>query len=69
LVFDPNNDILAATTEFAITRALRRFLGDQLEVQSVQVACDDAELIVDIVYLRTSDLSTERLRVGVPIPS
>jgi phage baseplate assembly protein W len=68
LMFDPNNEILAATTEFSVARALRRFLGDQMEVQSVQVAADDAELIIDIVYLRTSDLNTERLRVGVPIP-
>ncbi|MET8052880.1 GPW/gp25 family protein [Streptosporangium sp. NPDC005286] len=68
LVFDPDNEILAATTEFTVTRALRRFLGDQLEVQSVQVGAAGAELTVDIVYLRTSDLHTERLRVGVPIP-
>ncbi|MFI7128805.1 GPW/gp25 family protein [Nonomuraea sp. NPDC050153] len=68
LVFDPNNEILAATTEFSVARALRRFLGDQMEVQSVQVTAGGAELTVDIVYLRTSDLNTERLRVGVPIP-
>jgi uncharacterized protein len=68
LVFDPNNEILLATTEFTVGRALRRFLGDQLELQSVQVSADGVELTVDIVYLRTSDLHTERLRVGVPIP-
>jgi phage baseplate assembly protein W len=69
LVFDPDNDILAATTEFTVTRALRRFLGDQLEVQSVRVSADDSELSVEIVYLRTADLRTERLQVGIPVPA
>lgn len=68
LVFDPNNDVLAAATEFAVARALMRFLGDELQVDSVQVGADGGELNVDIVYLRKSDLQTERLRVGVPIP-
>jgi phage baseplate assembly protein W len=68
LVFDPNNDVLAAATEFAVARALMRFLGDQLQVDSVQVSADGSELNMDIVYLRKSDLQTERLRVGVPIP-
>ena len=68
LVFDPNNDVLAAATEFAVARALMRFLGDELQVDSVRIAADGGELDVDIVYLRKSDLQTERLRVGVPIP-
>ena len=68
LVFDPNNDILAAATEFAVARALMRFLGDELQVDSIQVSADGSELDVDIVYLRKADLHTERLRVGVPIP-
>jgi uncharacterized protein len=67
LVFDPNNDVLAAATEFAVTRALQRFLGDQIHVDQVQIATRDNELHVDISYLRKSDLTTERLRIGVPI--
>jgi hypothetical protein len=45
-----------------------RFLGDELQVDSIQVSADGSELDVDIVYLRKADLHTERLRVGVPIP-
>ncbi|MBN1203498.1 MAG: GPW/gp25 family protein [Myxococcaceae bacterium] len=67
LVFDPNNDVLAATTEFTVSRALRRFLGDEIHVDKVQVSSSDSELSVNIVYLRKSDLSTERLRVGIPL--
>jgi phage baseplate assembly protein W len=67
LVFDPDNEILAATTEFTVARALRRFLGDQLEVESVQVTADDTELTIEVVYLSTADLQAERLRVGIPV--
>lgn len=68
LVFDPNNDVLAAATEFATARALTRFLGEELQLDTVRISSDGSELNVDIVYLRKSDLRTERLRVGVPIP-
>jgi phage baseplate assembly protein W len=68
LVFDPNNDVLAAATEFAVTRALQKFLGDDVHVDGVQVGNAGSELTVDIVYLRKADLRTERLRVGIPIP-
>ena len=68
LVFDPNNDVLAAVTEFAVNRALQKFLGDEVHVNGVQVANIDNELTVDIVYLKKADLRTERLRVGIPIP-
>ena len=54
-------------TEFAVSRALTRFLGDEIQVDRVQVRSDGPELAVDVVYLRKSDLRTERLRVGVPI--
>jgi phage baseplate assembly protein W len=67
LVFDPNNDVLATATEFAVARALMRFLGDEIQVDRVEVRPDQAELTVEVVYLRKSDLRTERLRVGVPV--
>jgi phage baseplate assembly protein W len=68
LVFEPSNDILAAATEFAILRALRRWLGTEIQVDGVRVSSDDSELSVDVTYLRTADLTMERLRVGIPIP-
>ena len=68
LVFDPQNEVLAAATEFAVGQALRRWLGDQLAVDEVRVRSEEAELAVDVTYVRTADLSTERLRVGIPIP-
>ncbi len=68
LVFDPNNEILAAATEFAVSRALERFLGDELSVENVAITSEDVELNVEIQYLRKADLLTERLRIGIPIP-
>jgi len=68
LVFDPNNEILAAATEFAVSRALERYLGDELAVDSVAITNDDAELNVEVQYLRKADLLSERLRIGIPIP-
>jgi hypothetical protein len=68
LVFDPNNDVLAATTEFMVNRALQKYLGDEIHVEKVQVTNQENELDVDIVYLRKSDLRLERVRVGVPVP-
>jgi hypothetical protein len=60
--------VLAATTEFLVARALRRFLGEQIHVDQVQISADEVTLNVDIVYLRKSDLRSEQLRVGIPIP-
>jgi phage baseplate assembly protein W len=68
LVFDPNNEVLAAATEFAVSRALERYLGDELQVDSVAISNDDAELNVEVQYLRKADLLSERLRIGIPIP-
>lgn len=64
LVFDPNNDILAATTEFAISRALVRWLGDEILVEGVEVGHDDGRLEVEVVYLRRDRLETGRLRIA-----
>ena len=68
LVFDPNNDLLAASTEFMIKRALQTYLSDEMRVEQVAVSADDGLLQVHIVYLRTSDLQFERVRVGIPLP-
>jgi phage baseplate assembly protein W len=68
LVFDPNNDVLAAATEFAVTRALQRFLGDEIHVEQVLVRNQETEVQVDIAYLRRADLAADRLRIGIPVP-
>jgi hypothetical protein len=66
LVFDPNSDVLAATTEFMIGRALNKYFGDEVAVERVAVLTTEQELAVELTYLRKRDLSAERVRLGVP---
>lgn len=64
LVFDPNNEILAATTEFAISRALVRWLGDEIMVEGVSVTNEDDALQVEVIYLRRDRLETGRVKIA-----
>ena len=75
VVFDPNNEILLATTEFLVTRAFQRFLADDVHLDRVSVQNQSSDprqsedvLQVEITYVRKSDLQREQLRIGLPIP-
>jgi uncharacterized protein len=63
LVFDPNNDVLAATTEFAITKALQKWLGNDILVSSVDVSNDMGELQIEITYLRRDQLEPAKIKI------
>jgi phage baseplate assembly protein W len=69
LVFDPNSDVLAATTEFMIRRALQNFMADEVHVEQVSITNDDDQLTVNLIYLRKADLRVERVSVGIPLPT
>ena len=64
LVFDPNNDILAATTEFAVNRALQRWLGDEIIVEDVSTTPTDAGLEVAITYVRRDRLERSKVKIA-----
>jgi phage baseplate assembly protein W len=64
LVFDPNNEILAATTEFMINRALQQWLDDEILVQSVDVTNQDGELQVEVVYMRRDQVKQDRVKIA-----
>jgi hypothetical protein len=51
LVFAPNSDELAATTQFLVQGALQQWLGDLIEVEAVHVESQDAALRVTIQYV------------------
>lgn len=51
LVFAPNSPELAAALEFTVRAALQRWLGDLLEVPSLEVAAEDGTLRVDLAYV------------------
>ena len=63
LVFDPNNDVLAAATQFSIGSALMRWLGDEIIVANVGVASQDETISIEIVYARRADLVRQTVRV------
>jgi uncharacterized protein len=69
LVFDPNSDVLAATTEFMIRRTLQKFMQDEIQVDQVGISNTDNELQVTVVYLRKSNLRIESVLVGIPLPT
>jgi len=51
LVFEPNSDELAATTQYLVQSALQQWLGDVIEVRSVTVGATDSRLDVNVVYV------------------
>jgi hypothetical protein len=51
LVFAPNSDALAATSQFLVQGALQQWLGDLILTESVEVEADDAALRVRIQYV------------------
>ncbi|WP_298734407.1 GPW/gp25 family protein [uncultured Chitinophaga sp.] len=50
LVFEPNGEEMAITTQFLVQGALQQWLGDLIEVNDVQVLSRDATLQVTVVY-------------------
>ena len=51
LVFAPNSDALAAATQQLVQGALQQWLGDLIQVQSVDVQNEDATLRIRIQYI------------------
>jgi len=51
LVFAPNSDELAATTQLLVQSALQQWLGDLIQVESVKVESKEATLIVTVEYI------------------
>jgi Bacteriophage baseplate protein W len=64
LVFDPNNEILAATTEFTVHKALQRWLAEDIIVQGVDVSTNEGELSVEVVYVRRDQLTTDKIKIA-----
>lgn len=61
LLFEGNNDVLAAATEFTIAKALQTFLGNLVMVNAVHVANEQETLRIEVVYTKSSDLERERV--------
>jgi uncharacterized protein len=63
MVFEPNSPELAATLEFSMQAAVQRELSDLIELQTLEVTSEDANLQVVVRYevLRTREQRTETI--------
>ena len=52
LIFEPNSEAQAASTQFLVTTALQRWLADAITVEEVSVELSDNRLIVNVDYVR-----------------
>ena len=64
LVFDPNNEILAATTEFTVHKALQRWLPEDIVVQGVNIDNEEDALTVEVAYVRRDQLQAEKIKIA-----
>jgi len=66
LVFAPNSDQLAATTQYLVQGALQQYLGDLIQVDAVEVESEDSTVRVTVRYLvrRTQTLQTAEFTKG-----
>ena len=55
LVFMPNSDALAATTQFLVQGALQRWLENYIQVEQVEVRSEEEKLMVTVVYTHRND--------------
>lgn len=68
LVFAPNSNELAAATQFAVGAALQQWLGDLVQLQTVQVEAEDSKLRVTVQYIvvRTQEERTAHFTREAP---
>jgi uncharacterized protein len=65
-VFAPNSDVVATAVQFTVQGSLQQWLGDRIQVESVDVVSQDSTLTVTVVYRlrrdgqrRTAELTRE----------
>jgi phage baseplate assembly protein W len=63
LVFEPNNEILAAAVEFTVGQALTRWLGDEILVDGVDVEAAAETVEVEIAWTNRADLSRQAAHI------
>ena len=66
LVFAPNSDTLVAATQFSVQAALQQWLGDLIEVRTVEVVNVESSLSVTVKYVsrRTGQEGTAQFATG-----
>ena len=67
LVFAPNSEVLATTTQFLVQGALDRWLGDVIRVEQVRVSNEEERLVVEVSYSRWADGQRQEDRFASPV--
>jgi len=70
ILFSPNSDAMAATTQVLVLQALNKWLAGQIQVQKVTVvppstAPDPAQLLIQIDYLLLETQTTKTMLLPV----
>lgn len=52
LIFAPNDDVLATATQLVVHGQLQQWLSDVVLVEAVDVAANDASLVITVTYVR-----------------
>lgn len=62
LVFAPNSDALAAATQLSVQSSLQQWLGDLVQIESVNVENEESTLHVSVQYVirRTQERQSQR---------
>lgn len=66
LVFEPNSDALAATTQMLVQASLQQHLAHLIAVESVEVDNEDSKLRVSVAYRLLEDGRLQRAGFVVP---
>jgi Bacteriophage baseplate protein W len=64
LLFEGNNQVLVSTARFKIHRALTRWIGDEVEIEGVEVYHEEETLYIRIFYKRLDNRIPDRLEVA-----
>ena len=66
MVFAPNSPEIAAALQFTVQASLQQWLGDVIQVQSLEVTSEDSTLRVELGYfvLRTAEQRAEVFVLG-----
>ncbi len=64
IVFEGNNEALAAAVRYKIFKALTRWMGKEVKINTVNVFNEDETLFIQIMYQRLDKRIPERLEVA-----
>ena len=67
MVYTPNSPELAATLQFTLQAALQRWLGDLIELQSLDVSSVDSELRIIVIYVLRRTGETQAAQFIQPV--